>query len=113
MACEEERNSEYKPRLENNRTYKEKLKIEEAVEGMNIDVKDTEGIWCAGIVKTVLKNEKKTVLYVHYDRWDDFFDELISVESGRLAPSGTYTQRNILRYKLALSEGNRQGEIIK
>lgn len=80
---------------------------------MKIDAKDSDGIWCEAIVKSVLKLEKKHLVYVHYERWDNFFDELIPADSPRLAPLGTFTQRKILRYNLLLPDGNREGEVIK
>lgn len=114
MASNEEENSlNYQTRIESTKRYKEKHKLNEIEEGMKVDVKDTEGIWCEATVKTILKLEKNKLILVHYDRWDEFFDELISWDSPRIAPMGTYTARSILKYKLMLPEGNRQGEVIE
>ena len=109
---EEEENQDYKMRIENNKQYKEKIKLSEVEEGMKLDVKDTEGIWCVGVIKTILKLDKSKLLLIHFDKWDEYFDELIPLDSSRIAPFGFYTQRNILRYKLLLPEGNKQGEVI-
>lgn len=103
----------YDARFECNKLQKERNKLSDAVEGMKIDVKDTEGIWCEGTVKNVMNIEKSKILLVHFDRWDSFYDELIPLDSERLAPEGTFTKRNILRYKLLLAEGNKQAEVVK
>ena len=41
---EGENNQEYQTRVENNKTYREKLKVKEIEEGMKIDAKDSDGI---------------------------------------------------------------------
>ena len=113
ISHEEDTDSAYQVRIEGNKQYKERLRITDAHEGMKIDVKDTEGIWCIGTIKTVMKVENNKLVLVHFDRWDEFFDELIPLDSPRLAPEGFFTTRDIFRYKLLLSDGNKQGEIIK
>ena len=102
----------YQGRLKAFKEFKEKIKLKEVNEGMKVDVKDTEGIWCTGTIKTVLNVENSNFILVHYDKWDSVYDELFSLDSNRLAPIGFYTSRNILRYRLAMNEGNRQAEVI-
>ena len=113
ISHEADTNSTYKARIESNKQYKERLKLSDIYEGMRIDAKDTEGIWCAASIKTILNTEKNRLVLVHFDRWDEFFDELIPIDSTRLAPEGLFTNRDILRYKLLLPDGNKQAEIIK
>jgi hypothetical protein len=110
---EEQDNEHFANRKKEMKEYKESIKIGEISEGMKIDAKDTEGIWCEGVIKRVIEENNCRLALVHYEKWDECFDEIINAESNRIAPAGTFTQRKILRYKLALEDGNRQGEIIK
>lgn len=102
----------YQNRLDKFKELKEQLKVKDVKEGMQIDVKDTEGIWCSGTIKNILNVENPSLLLIHYDKWDSIYDEVLEIESSRLAPHGFYTNRSILRYKLPLNEGNRQAEVI-
>ena len=53
-------------------------------------MRDTEFVWCRASIKDVLprdcesKSEREAVL-VHYEGWANVFDEVISLESQRLA----------------------------
>jgi hypothetical protein len=88
------------------------VKLQQVTEGMKVDVKDTEGIWCSGTVKSIINVENSTLLLIHYDKWDSIFDEIFQIDSPRLAPQGFYINRNILRYRLVKNDGNRQAEVI-
>ncbi|KAM3136016.1 hypothetical protein pb186bvf_011821 [Paramecium bursaria] len=73
----------------------QKKKISEFSIGMQLDVMDTEQIWCVGIVKSM----RKGCLLIHYDGWHQIFDEFIAMNSPRLSPLGTYTSREgIIKY---------------
>jgi len=102
----------YQSRVDKFKEFKEKLRVEDVKEGMQIDVRDTEGIWCSGTVKSILTSEKSSLLLIHFDKWDSIYDEVFQIDSPRLAPHGFYTSRSILTYKLPLNDGNRQAEVI-
>ena len=62
--------------------------------GDKIDVRDTGYIWCVGTVKIKIENSNKdTILIIHYEGWNNYFDEIIRLSSPRLAPLGYYTTR--------------------
>ena len=111
--CEVGDDPEFQSRVEKNKQYKGRLKLENIEEGLLIDAKDAEGIWCKGKVKIIIEKGNSKYALIHYEGWDDFFDELICVDSPRLAPLGSFTSRNILRYKLLLPDFNKQAEVIR
>jgi Zinc finger, C3HC4 type (RING finger) len=80
--------------------WKTSKQLKETKVGMKVDVLDTEGIWCSGIIKFKIDNgEKFPFLYIHYIGWDKSFDEVINQSSNRLAPLGFFTSRSIPRYR--------------
>lgn len=59
---------------------------------MRLDVFDTDFIWCeAEIKKIVLKDGQPHILKIHYIGWTEIYDELIHVNSPRLAKLGSFT----------------------
>ena len=99
----------YKERVSSYKIWKEKLKLKEVKAGDKIDIRDTEYIWCVGVVELKITSEKhKTVLYIHYEvsiilftvkGWNRKYDEYVYLTSPRLAPLGTYSNRtDIPRY---------------
>ncbi len=63
-----------------------------------IDARDTEFIWCKATVLAVLPinckgKDDREALLVHYEGWASVFDEVISLESQRLAKFKFYTSR--------------------
>eukprot|EP00347_Sterkiella_histriomuscorum_P005292 403357159 len=69
--------------------------------GDKIDVRDTEYVWCVGIIqyKISVTNSKFPLLYIHYDGWNKKYDEYLYSNSMRVAPLQTYTSRpDIPRY---------------
>jgi len=70
-----------------------------------LDVRDTLMIWCVGIVKEIIKfsDGKVPILLIHFDGWSKSYDELIPLNSSRLAPHGMYTsRRDVPKYQLHL-----------
>ena len=67
-----------------------------------VDIRDTEYVWCEGAIKIKIESpNKETLLVVHYEGWNKYYDEIIKMTSNRLAPHGTYTKRkDIPRYQL-------------
>lgn len=51
--------------------------------GDKVDVRDTEGWWYTAVI---IQTEKELKIHVHWDGWDDKFDEWIILRSGRIAP---------------------------
>ena len=72
------------------------------------DIKDTENIWCIGIIKKIVKNTNHAdTLFVHYLGWDEIYDEFICSNSERIAPLGCFTKRrDIPRYAIHNQTGN-------
>lgn len=68
--------------------------LESVKPGEKIDACDTEYIWCKATVEMVLKtNNRKDLLYIHYEGWNRKYDEYIYIDSHRVAPLGFYTLR--------------------
>jgi hypothetical protein len=61
---------------------------------MVIDARDSEYIWCKAEVMAVIesKNEENSIL-VHYIGWGRKYDEVLSINSPRIAPKGFYSDR--------------------
>ena len=89
------------------------LKLDEFQEGEEIDVCDTEHIWCKAMIKKVFKeNGKQNEILVHYGQWNKIYDEVINVKSQRLAPYGFFSDRtDIPHYRLSQNEDNLRGRI--
>lgn len=70
--------------------------------GDKVDIRDTEYIWCVGIVKIKIESPaREALLVVHYEGWNKYYDEIVKQTSNRLAPYGTYSSRlDIPRYLL-------------
>lgn len=82
-------------------------------EGEEIDVCDTEHVWCKAMIKKVFREDGRTnEVLVHYDQWNKIYDEVINVKSQRLAPVGFFSERkDIPRYKLSQHDDNIRGRI--
>lgn len=81
--------------------------------GMELDVLDTEGVWCPGVIKLVVYTDDRFPLAkVHYIGWSSRFDEFIPANSNRLAPKEFYTARARRKYLLREAEDNVSGVII-
>lgn len=64
-----------------------------------VDVRDTEGIWCAAVVKEIIEMGDSHSLLIHYIGWSSLYDEVIETENPRLTSYRFYTGRfNIPRY---------------
>lgn len=91
--------SDYWARLEEDKNWKLSLAIRNTVEpGTQLDVRDTLYVWIKAEVKEVLKptNGGTTLLFIHYKDWDSFYDEIIPINSSRLAPIGMFSDRTDL-----------------
>ena len=72
----------------------ESHKVDSVKAGDKLDVNDTENIWCRATVELVVKTQnRKNLLYVHYEGWNRKYDEYIYQDSHRIAPLGFYTDR--------------------
>ena len=81
--------------------------------GMELDVLDTEGVWCPGVIRLVVYTDDRFPLAkVHYIGWSSRFDEFIPANSNRLAPKEFYTARARRKYLLREAEDNVSGVII-
>lgn len=60
--------------------------------GMELDVLDTEHIWCVAKVVDIRPKRIPHIL-VHYEGWSRIYDEFIPLNSPRLSRLGTYTKR--------------------
>lgn len=70
--------------------------------GDKLDVRDTEYIWCTAVVKLKIECvNRPPVLAVHYEGWNNYYDEFLATNSQRVAKLGTYTKRtDIPKYQL-------------
>ena len=77
-----------------------------------VDIRDTEHIWCSGIVKRVLVVNGAESLLIHYSGWSSLYDEVIPKKSQRLANYRFYTGRKgIPRYEIE-GGGQLQGYVL-
>lgn len=91
--------SDYYTRLEEDRNWQKSLLVEDTIEpGALLDVRDTLYVWIKAQVKEVLKPKDggTTLLFIHYKDWDSFYDEIIPINSSRLAPLGLFSDRTDL-----------------
>ena len=69
-------------------------RVQTAKVGDQLDVRDTEYIWCVGTVKIIIESPfKELLLIIHYEGWNKYFDEILPITSNRIAPLGYYTSR--------------------
>jgi hypothetical protein len=78
-----------------------------------LDVRDTEYIWCRGTIKMKIETPNRDpLIIVHYEGWNRYYDEVLPINSNRIAPAGLYSAReDIPRYQLK-TENSMQGQII-
>lgn len=76
--------------------------------GDQIDACDTENIWCKATVELIIKTQnRKDLLYIHYEGWNRKYDEFLYMDSHRLAPLGSYTNRlDIPVYRMMGNRGS-------
>ena len=76
--------------------------------GDQVDACDTENIWCKATVELIIKTQnRKDLLYVHYEGWHRKYDEFLYMDSHRLAPLGSYTNRlDIPVYRMMGNRGS-------
>ena len=98
----------YQHRLVEYKTWKTLKHITKFEIGVKYDVKDTENIWCIGIIKKIVKNiGHSDTLFISYLGWDKIYDEFLCSNSERIAPLGFFTKRrDIPRYAIHNSTGN-------
>ena len=85
--------------------YKEKKVDESIIEKFNektkmiIDARDSEYIWCkAEVIAAIESKEKENSILVHYQGWGKKYDEVLPINSVRIAKSGFYTSRTDIPY---------------
>lgn len=77
-----------------------------------LDAKDTEHIWCKVKVLNIFSHNQKTDLLIHFEGWNEIYDEVININSQRLAPYNFFSQReDIPRYRLSSAEDNMRSRI--
>lgn len=67
--------------------------VKDLPEGSRLDVRDTEYIWCVGVLKKKVEKKNSLTFLIHYEGWNRVYDEYIPLNSQRLAPLGTFTSR--------------------
>jgi hypothetical protein len=69
--------------------------------GDQVDVRDTENVWCVGDIKSIVTIKQEKYVYIHYEGWNPAYNEYIPFDHERLAALGFYTSRgDIPRYIL-------------
>jgi hypothetical protein len=82
----------------------ESKKLKNVLEGMLIDMRDSENIWCLARIKKVFRNnDHSKTLLVHYEKWNSIYDEFVCQNSERVAPKGFFTSRKGMSYKTSPS----------
>lgn len=72
----------------------ESTKLKNVKVGDKIDACDTENIWCKATVEMIVKAQnRKDLLYIHYEGWNRKYDEYLYIDSYRVGPLGVYTGR--------------------
>lgn len=88
-------------------------KLHHVKAGDMIDVCDTENIWCKATVELVVKSQnRKDLLYLHYEGWVRKYDEFIYIDSHRVAPLGLYTSRTDIPVYSMLNNNGRNGPVM-
>lgn len=60
----------------------------------------------------IYRGSSKTELLVHFEGWNDIYNEVINVKSQRLAPYNFFSRReDIPRYRLSSPEDNMRSRI--
>ena len=61
----------YKERVEEHRVWSESRRVWEVSVGMKVDARDTEDIWCVGVILEIRKNLRHAnTLLIHYQgKW--------------------------------------------
>ncbi|CAK69188.1 unnamed protein product (macronuclear) [Paramecium tetraurelia] len=102
IGIAQKNNKDYEVKLQEIELWKERGRVKEFTVGMRLDILDTVFVWCQGEVKDIRygKNDQPKQVFIHYLGWDKVYDEIIDVDSFRLAPLGTNTQqKNVIQYK--------------
>ncbi|CAD8085593.1 unnamed protein product [Paramecium sonneborni] len=102
IGVAQKNHKDYELKLKEVDLWKEKGKIKELKVGMKLDILDTVFIWCLGEIKEIRygKDDQPKQILVHYIGWNKVYDELLEVNSFRLAPQGSNTsQKNVLQYQ--------------
>jgi hypothetical protein len=63
--------------------------VSSPIVGQRIEVLDIDSIWSSAYVVDVLEGK----IEIHYDGWDDNWNEILDVDSSRMAPIYTRTSR--------------------
>lgn len=81
--------------------------------GEKLDVCDTEHIWCKATIELVIKTQnRKDLLYIHYEGWNRKYDEYMYIDSHRVAPLGFYSNRtDIPVYRMMNNQQNGGGPV--
>ncbi len=75
-------------------------------------MRDTEYIWVIGSVKIKIEcANRDSLLVVHYEGWNKYYDEIIKQNSPRIAPLGTYTSRKDIPKYMLKSDNSMVGVI--
>jgi hypothetical protein len=82
--------------------------------GQQLDVRDTENIWCQGtVVEVEWEGRRPSTVLIHFNRWNSIYNEIIELPSLRLAPLQFFSSRtDIPRYNLSQTDNNMRGLVI-
>lgn len=83
----------FEARRQEGEAWSKSRRVEKFAVGQEVDVLDTEYIWCRGTVREVVSRKTRSQVLVHYEGWNKIYDEYILQSSYRLAPLGFFTSR--------------------
>mmetsp|Transcript_2246 Transcript_2246/g.2111 ORF Transcript_2246/g.2111 Transcript_2246/m.2111 type:complete len:141 (+) Transcript_2246:103-525(+) len=107
MFSKEEYSKEYALKVKFEDEYFAKKKLNESIiekfsqetPEIIIDARDSEYIWCkAEIIAVIESKEKDNSILVHYCGWGRKYDEVLPLNSPRIANAGFYTSRTDIPY---------------
>lgn len=93
--------------------YIDSHKLHTVKAGDMIDVCDTEYIWCKATVELVIKSQnRRDLLYLHFQGWNRKYDEFIYIDSHRVAPLGLYTNRTDIPVYSMFNNNGQNGPVM-
>lgn len=115
LSGEKEEYDKFKDKLKLREEWKTKHTIKDIRVGDKLDVRDTEYVWCKAVVEMKIVSEnRKPLLYIHYEGWNRKYDEYMYIDSPRLSPQGLYTGRvDIPKYYMCPHSNQMYGHIVE
>ncbi|KAL4476822.1 hypothetical protein ABPG72_010659 [Tetrahymena utriculariae] len=98
----DENKEKYTQRRKKYFAWNKKRRPQKFEEGMKLDIRDLDNIWCEAIVKKIERQlNNQEFIFIHYIGWNNIYDEMLPSNSNRISSAGFFTQRkDIPQYRL-------------